>query len=47
MNLQTFGVGRILAIVGLILTIIFIVVSHLEILPIGLLFLLAFGAMLF
>lgn len=45
-RISAFGLGRILAFVGLILTIILIVVVHLEFLPVGLLFLLAFGAIL-
>jgi hypothetical protein len=40
------GIGQLLAIVGLLLTIVFIAVSQLSILPVGLLFILAFAAIL-
>jgi hypothetical protein len=46
MNLQTLGLGKILAIIGLILTVIFIAISRLAIFPEGALFALAFLAML-
>jgi len=46
MNLSTLGVGKVLAIIGLILTIVLVVIGHLAILPMGLLFGLAFLAML-
>ena len=45
-QLSAFGIGKILAIVGLVLTIIFIAISHIALLPFGLLFLLAFLAIL-
>lgn len=47
MKVGQYEIGQILAIVGLIVTIILIIVSHLPILPVGLLFLLAFAAILF
>jgi len=40
------SLGRILAIVGLVLTVVLIVIGHVAILPIGALFVLAFTAML-
>lgn len=46
MNVQGIGIGRVLAIVGLILTIVFVAISRLPIFPEGTLFALAFAAML-
>ena len=40
------GLGRILAIVGLVLTVVLVVVGHIAILPLGLLFALGFTALL-
>ena len=38
--------GRILAIVGLVLTVVLVVIGHIGVLPLGVLFALAFTAML-
>ena len=45
-RITALGLGRILAVVGLILVVVLIVVSHMEFIPLGLLFLLAFAAIL-
>ena len=45
-QLTAFGIGKILALIGLVITIVLIVIGHLALLPIGLLFLLAFLAVL-
>jgi hypothetical protein len=45
-TIQAWGLGRILAIIGIILVIILIVIGQMTFLPIGLLFLLAFAAIL-
>jgi hypothetical protein len=46
MNLQAIGFGRILAVIGLILTIVFVAIGQIAIFPLGILFALAFVAML-
>lgn len=46
MNLSTLGISKILAIVGLILTIVFVAIGHIAIFPAGALFGLAFLAVL-
>lgn len=45
-QLTGIGLGRILAVVGLVLVIVLVVIGHMAILPIGLLFGLAFLAIL-
>jgi len=45
-TVQSWGLGRILAIVGLLITVVLIVIGHMAFLPVGLLFLLAFAAIL-
>ena len=44
-QLQSFGIGRVLAIVGLALVVVLLVVGRLAFIPEGLLFLLAFAAL--
>jgi hypothetical protein len=46
MNLSAIGIGKILAILGLVLTIVLIVIAKLALFPLGFLFALAFLAML-
>ncbi len=45
-QVSAFGIGKLLAIIGLVLTVIFIAIAHIALLPFGLLFLLAFLAIL-
>ena len=45
-QLQSFGLGRVLALIGLVLVIVLLVVRQMALLPEGLLFGLAFLAML-
>lgn len=45
-QVQAWGLGRILAILGMVLTVILIVIGQLTLLPVGLLFCLAFLAIL-
>ena len=45
-QLTGFGIGRILALVGLVLVVVLVVIGHMALLPIGILFALAFLAIL-
>lgn len=45
-QVSAFGIGRVLALIGLVLVIVLVVVGKLAIVPLGLLFLLAFLAIL-
>lgn len=46
MNVSALGLGKVLAIIGLILTVVFVAIGHVAIFPEGALFALAFLAML-
>jgi len=46
MKIPTLGIGQVLAVLGLVITIVLVVISKLALFPLGFLFALAFLAML-